>query len=80
MHRPAPFGVDNANDLEGAMDSWLRHDGPALLDVKVSHLELIMPPKIEASQVIGTTMFGMKAVLDGRAGEVVNLLRNNFLR
>ena len=62
------------------MDAWLRHDGPALLDVKVNQMELVMPPKIEASQVAATALFGVKAVLDGRTREVVDLLRNNFLR
>ena len=72
--------VENADTLEPAMDAWLRHDGPALLDVKVNQMELVMPPKIEASQVAGTALFGVKAVLDGRTREVVDLLRNNFLR
>ncbi|MDG6078062.1 ubiquinone-dependent pyruvate dehydrogenase [Erythrobacter litoralis] len=72
--------VENANALEPAMDAWLRHDGPALLDVKVNQMELVMPPKIEASQVAATALFGVKAVLDGRTGEVVDLLKNNFLR
>lgn len=72
--------VENANDLEGAMQSWLAADGPALLDVKVNRVELVMPPKVTAGQVASTAMFGVKAVLDGRAGEVVSLLRDNFLR
>jgi len=42
--------------------------------------ELVMPPKVEVSQVASTAMFGVKAVLDGRTKEVVDLLRNNFLR
>ena len=72
--------VENADTLEPAMDAWLRHDGPALLDVKVNQMELVMPPKVEASQVAATALFGMRAVLDGRTREVVDLLRNNFLR
>ena len=76
----AGWRVENADGLEAAMDAWLRHDGPALLDVEVNQMELVMPPKIEASQVAGTALFGVKAVLDGRTGEVVDLLRNNFLR
>ena len=51
-----------------------------MLDVKVNQMELVMPPKIEASQVAGTALFGVKAVLDGRTREVVDLLKNNFLR
>ena len=76
----AGWHVENADALEPAMDAWLQHNGPALLDVKINQMELVMPPKIEASQVAGTALFGVKAVLDGRTREVVDLLRNNFLR
>ena len=72
--------VEKASDLEEAMKAWLRQDGPALLDVKVNRMELIMPPKVELSQVASTALFGAKAVLNGRTSEVVALLRNNFLR
>lgn len=72
--------VDNANELESAMKEWLAHDGPALLDVKVNRMELVMPPQIKAGQVASTAMFGVKAVLNGRTDEVVDLLKDNFLR
>lgn len=72
--------VEDAGDLEAAMKGWLAAKGPALLDVKVSRMELVMPPKVEAGQVMGTAMFGLRAVLGGRSGEVVQLLRDNFLR
>ena len=72
--------VEDAKDLESAMTEWLAADGPAILDVRVSSVELVMPPKIEAGQVASTALFGVKAVLDGRVREVVSLLRDNFLR
>lgn len=72
--------VEAAGDLESAMKGWLDAKGPALLDVKVSRMELVMPPKVEVGQVVGTAMFGLRAVLGGRSGEVVQLLRDNFLR
>ena len=72
--------VDHAGDLAHAMDAWLAAKGPALLDVKVNRMELVMPPEVKASQVASKALFGLKAVLDGRAGEVVSLLRDNFLR
>ena len=72
--------VETADQLEGAMSEWLAADGPALLDVRVNRMELVMPPKVEAGQVASTALFGAKAVLDGRAREVVSLLRDNFLR
>lgn len=72
--------VENANDLESAMSAWLAADGPALLDVKVNRMELVMPPHVTASQIGSTALFGVKAVLDGRAKEVVSLVRDNFVR
>ena len=72
--------VETADELEGAMAEWLAADGPAILDVRVNRMELVMPPKIEAGQVASTALFGIRAVLDGRAREVISLLRNNFLR
>ncbi len=62
------------------MRAWLAEPGPALLDVPVSRMELVMPPEIHAGQVMSTALFGIKAVLDGRGKEVVALLRDNFLR
>jgi pyruvate dehydrogenase (quinone) len=72
--------VENGGDLEKAMRAWLAADGPALLDVKVNRMELVMPPEIKVSEVASTALFGIKAVLDGRTREVVSLLRDNFLR
>jgi pyruvate dehydrogenase (quinone) len=72
--------VDKAGELEPAMRAWLATDGPALLAVRVNRVELVMPPKVELSQIASTALFGVKAVLDGRTGEVVELLRDNFLR
>ncbi|WP_322867776.1 thiamine pyrophosphate-dependent enzyme [Aquicoccus sp. G2-2] len=74
------YRADNAETLEAVMAEWLAHDGPALLDVPVNRMELVMPPKIEAGQVASTALFGLKAVLDGRAREVVSLLKTNFLK
>lgn len=72
--------VDNANDLEPAMRAWLDHDGPALLDVHVNRMELVMPPTIEAKEVVSTTIYGMKAVMNGRLDDVWTLVKNNVLK
>ncbi|TMV67312.1 ubiquinone-dependent pyruvate dehydrogenase, partial [Thioclava sp. BHET1] len=72
--------VETLDQLEPAMKGWLAEPGPALLDVRVSRMELVMPPKIEAGQVASTALFGAKAMLSGRSSEVVSLLRDNFLR
>lgn len=62
------------------MSEWLAADGPALLDVKVNRMELVMPPEVTVGQVASTAMFGVRAIFDGRTGELVSLLRDNFLR
>ena len=41
-------------------------------------MELVMPPNVEFSQVASTALYSTKAVLSGRMGEVVDLVRNNF--
>ena len=76
----AGWRVETESDLDEAVRAWLAADGPALLDVRVNRMELVMPPEIEAGQVASTALFGLKAVLDGRGKEVVSLLRDNFLK
>lgn len=74
------YRVETADELETQMRHWLSDPGPAILDVKTSRMELVMPPKIEMSYVTSTALFGVKGVLDGRLSEVTALLRDNFLR
>ncbi|OCG42747.1 thiamine pyrophosphate-dependent enzyme [Gilliamella sp. Bif1-4] len=72
--------VDNSDFLDEAMQSFLSHQGPALLDVKTSSNELVMPPEIQASQVMGMALYSVKASLQGKMGDVVNLLVDNFIK
>jgi len=75
----AAWRVERNEDLEDAVVAFLAHPGPALLDVKVNRVELVMPPEIQLSQVLGTALYSAKAVMGGRAGDVVELLESNFL-
>ena len=58
----------------------LRHDGPALVEVVVNRQELSMPPTIEVEQMIGFSLYMIKAVLDGRGTEILDLAKTNLLR
>lgn len=71
--------VEKNEELEAAVIAFLAHPGPALLDVKVNRMELVMPPVVEASQVIGMALYSAKAVLSGHAGDVVKLIETNYL-
>jgi pyruvate dehydrogenase (quinone) len=70
--------VEEAQDLEAAIRDWLAAPGPALLDVVTDRMELVIPAKIEAAQLFGTALYSAKAVLDGRAGDVWELVTDNF--
>jgi pyruvate dehydrogenase (quinone) len=71
--------VENPADLDAAIVEWLAQPGPALLDVKVNAMELVMPPFIALEPAIGMTLYTAKAVLHGKGGEVWEMLTENFL-
>ena len=71
--------VEDPAELEGAMREWLAHDGPALLDVVSARQELAMPPKIGVEQAAGFGMWLMKAVIDGRGRQIIDLARTNLV-
>jgi len=72
--------VEKPQDLEAALAEAFAHDGPVLVDVVSERQELIMPPEITAANVKGFGLFMMRAVLDGRAKELVNLAKGNWWR
>jgi pyruvate dehydrogenase (quinone) len=71
--------VTRAADLRQAVEKFLSHDGPALLDVKVQRQELSMPPTITADQAKGFGLYILHAVLSGRGNEVIDLAETNLL-
>ncbi|HEX4172663.1 MAG TPA: ubiquinone-dependent pyruvate dehydrogenase [Acetobacteraceae bacterium] len=72
--------VEDPGDLADAAREVLAHNGPALLDVVTARQELVMPPKTELSQAAGFSLWLMKAVMNGRGDEVIDLARTNLIR
>lgn len=72
--------VERPQDLPGALEEAFLHPGPVLLDVVSERQELIMPPKTTVSEAQGFGLFMLKAVLDGRAGQLIDLAKVNFIR
>jgi pyruvate dehydrogenase (quinone) len=70
--------VEDPQQLEGALREALAHDGPALVDVVSARQELVMPPKATFDQALHFSMFMAKAVMDGRATQVIDLARTNL--
>jgi pyruvate dehydrogenase (quinone) len=72
--------VERPQDLRTAVAETLQHKGPALLDVVSARQELVMPPTTTIDEAHKFGLFMMKAVLDGRAGELIDLARVNLTR
>jgi pyruvate dehydrogenase (quinone) len=71
--------VDKAHELEEAVQALLSQPGPALLNVRVLQQQLVMPPYIEAKAVMGMALYSARAVLAGRGGDVLEMIKENFL-
>ncbi len=72
--------VEQSEDLEPALRRALAHDGPVLVDVVTATQELVMPPTIKLEQAKGFSLYMLKAVMNGRGDEVIELARTNWLR
>lgn len=72
--------VEDPGDLEGAIADVLSHPGPALLDVVTNRQELAMPPKLQAEQVKGFSLYALQAVMNGRGDAILDLAKTNLLR
>jgi pyruvate dehydrogenase (quinone) len=70
--------VNRAADLRPALQQFLAHQGPALIDVKVQRQELSMPPTITVEQAKGFGLYLLRAVLSGRGDEVLDLAETNL--
>ena len=64
--------------LEAAVQEWLAQPGPALLNVKVAAMELVMPPFTAIGPAYGMAMYSVKAVLHGKAGDVFEMIGENL--
>jgi pyruvate dehydrogenase (quinone) len=72
--------VEQPQNLREALTEALNHDGPALVDVVSARQELVMPPKPTLDQARQFSLFLIKAVLNGRADQVVDLAKVNLTR
>jgi pyruvate dehydrogenase (quinone) len=76
------FGVrvEDPADLKKALTEAFQHDGPALIEAVVNRTELSMPPTIKLDQAVGFNLWALKAVLNGRGDEVIDLAKTNLFR
>src|SRR5260370_18710363 len=62
--------LEKPEDVEPGIAQALAHDGPVLVDAVVNRQELAMPPAITAEMAKGFSLYMLKAILDGQAGQV----------
>jgi pyruvate dehydrogenase (quinone) len=72
--------VERTEELTPALTAALAHDGPALVEVLVHRQELSMPPTISVDQAWGFSLYMIRAVLNGRSDEVIDLAKTNLMR
>jgi pyruvate dehydrogenase (quinone) len=71
--------VETPENLRPALQTALAHDGPCVVDVIVNRNELSMPPSITAREAMGFSLYMIRAVMNGRGDEVVDLAKTNLL-
>ncbi|WP_028222255.1 ubiquinone-dependent pyruvate dehydrogenase [Paraburkholderia oxyphila] len=72
--------VEHPEELEGGLREAFAHAGPALVDVVSARQELVMPPVTTLDEAAHFGLFLMRAVMDGRGQELVDLAKVNLLR
>jgi pyruvate dehydrogenase (quinone) len=72
--------VETPEQVRPALTQALQHEGPALVEMLVNRQELALPPALHREQVTGFGLFLLKAVLNGRGDELVELARTNLFR
>lgn len=74
------LSAKTADDISPMLEQALSFDGPALVEIPVSRQELAMPPTMTYEQAKGFSLFMMKAVLNGRGDEIIDLAKVNLIR
>ena len=72
--------VADAADVDEAIATAFAHDGPVLIDAVVNRTELAMPPAVTAAMAKGFSLYMVKAILNGRTDEVIDLASTNLWR
>lgn len=72
--------VEQSSELEAALRKALDHNGPVLVDVVTAKQELVLPPKIQFEQAKGFSLYMLRAIMNGRGDEVVELAQTNLRR
>jgi len=72
--------LETAADVEPGIREALAYDGPVLIDAVVNRQELAIPPKVTTEMAKGFTLYMVKAIMNGRGTDVLELAKTNLWR
>src|SRR6476646_6191685 len=72
--------LEDAAEVGDGIAAALAHDGPVLIDAVVNRTELAMPPSITLEMAKSFSLYMVKAIINGRADEIIDLARTNLWR
>jgi pyruvate dehydrogenase (quinone) len=72
--------LERAAEVKDGVAAALAHNGPVLIDAVVNRQELAMPPAVTIEMAKGFSLFMVKALMNGRGDELIDLARTNLWR
>jgi pyruvate dehydrogenase (quinone) len=72
--------IEEPSQIRDGIAAALAHDGPVLIDAVVNRSELAMPPAVTLEMAKGFSLYMLRAVMNGRADEVIDLAKSNLWR
>jgi pyruvate dehydrogenase (quinone) len=70
--------IENGDDLKSSLREAFRQKGPMLVDIVTDPNALAMPPKIDAKEAAGYSLYLAKQTLHGRFFESIEELKGNL--
>jgi pyruvate dehydrogenase (quinone) len=72
--------LEDAGDVREGITAALAHDGPVLIDAVVNRTELVTPPSLTLEMTKGFSLYMVKAIINGRGDEILDLAKTNLWR
>ncbi len=72
--------LEDPSKVDEGIAEALAHNGPVLIDAVVNRTELAMPPSITVEMAKGFSLYMVKAIMNGRVDEVIDLAKTNLWR
>ncbi|MBV8590182.1 MAG: ubiquinone-dependent pyruvate dehydrogenase [Acetobacteraceae bacterium] len=72
--------LEDPGEVDDGISTALAHDGPVLIDAVVNRTELAMPPSVTVEMAKGFSLYMVRAIMNGRGDELIELAKTNLWR